>query len=388
MNIPIADLKRFRRYATALFGHSLVKRPTIINIYPEDNLCTLTASSRDSQIQLKITCRPEWCNLREPVTLAPEVLDHICQGEGNVTFSEVASTEYGSRYSVSWQHGVVRRIVDLDHTSPPPLVEHDCERVQVGDNLLEALQQTVQVTDDSSVRYALYCVQLDGRDGTVSATDGQQLLRFTGFDFPWDNEAILIRKNKLFAVSDFVKQKKASVGISGDHLLLDAGPWTLMLPIQRECRFPDLNRVIPEIAEATNRIDLNADDRRVLENCIGQLPGSDDAHQPVLVDLNGHVAFVGYSNDGSQPAATLKLDRSTHIGPDRQFHASRANLQRSAKLGATSFMVFPPGKPILARSDKMQFVWMPLENVSTGPNAPTGQTILSSNVSLRKLRAA
>jgi hypothetical protein len=388
MNIPIADLRRFKRFATALFGHSLVKRPTIINIYPEGNQCTMAASSQDSQIQLKIACRPEWCNLREPVTLAPEALDHICQGEGNAMFSEVSSTENGSRYSVSWQHGVVRRIIELDHTSPPPLVEHDCERVQVGDNLLEAIQQTVQVTDDSSVRYALYCIQLDGRDGTVSATDGQQLLRFTGFDFPWDDEAILIRKNKLFALSDFVRLKNDSVGISGDHLLLAAGPWTLMLTIQRECRFPDLNRVIPEIAEATNRVDLNADDRRVLENCIGQLPGSDDAHQPVLVDLNGHIAFVGHSNDDSQPSATLELDRSTHIGPDRQFHASRVYLQRSAHLGAESLLVFPPGKPILARSDKMQFVWMPLENVTTGPLPVSGQTILASRVSTKSLRVA
>jgi hypothetical protein len=388
MNIPIVDLRRFKRFATALFGHNLVKRTAFINIYPQSDRCTITASSQDSQIQLSIMVRQECYDLREPVTLAPEVLDHICQGEGNLSFSEIASTETGSRYPVTWQHGVFRRIVELDHTSPPPLVEHDCERVHVGDNLLEALQQTVQVTDDCSVRYALYCVQLDGRDGTVSATDGQQMLRFTGFDFPWDDEAILIRKNKLFTLSDFSKLKQVSVGVSRDHLVLEAGPWTLTLPIQRECRFPDLNRVVPELAEATNRIGLNADDRRVLENCISQLPGSDDPHQPVLVDLNGHVAFIGHSNDGSQPAATLELDRSTHIGPDRQFHASRVNLQRSANLGATTLMIFPPGRPIIARSDKMQFVWMPLEAVSTGPNVPTGQLILASTVAIRKLQAA
>jgi hypothetical protein len=388
MIIPIAELKRFKRFATALFGHCLVKRVTIINIYPQSDRCVLTASSRGIEIKLTVAYRTETIDLNSSVTLSPEVLDHLCQGDGFVTFSDVASTENGSRYSVSWQHGVVRRTIELDHNSPPPLVEHDCERVQVGNNLLESLQQTVQVTDDSSVRYALYCVQLDGRDGTVSATDGQQMLRFTGFDFPWSDQAILIRKNKLFTLSEFMKIKQVGVGISGDDFVLDVGPWSLALPIERECRFPDLNHVVPQIAEATNRIDMSADDRRVLENCIGQLPGGDDPHQPVLVDLNGHIAFVGHTNDVSQPAATLELDRSIHIGPDRQFHASRLNLQRSAKLGADSLIVFQPGKPVLARSDKMQFVWMPLENVSTGPNPLSGQKILSSTVSIKKLKVA
>jgi hypothetical protein len=388
MIIPIADLKRFKRFATALFGHSLVKRTTIINIYPQNEQCVLTASSQGSQIKLTIPYRHVANDLQTPVTLAPEVLDHLCKGNGFAAFSEVASTENGSRYSVTWQQGVVSRSVDLDHNSPPPLTEHQCERFTVDDNLMHALQQTMQVTDDSSVRYALYCVQLDGRDGTVSATDGQQMLRFAGFDFPWSDQAILIRKSKLFTLSDFVNLKQVSVGVSGDVLLLEAESWKLSLPIQLECRFPDLNRVVPEISEATNRIDMSVDDRRVLESCIGQLPGGDDPHQPVLVDLNGHVAFVGHTNDGLQPAATLELDRSIHIGPDRKFHASRVNLQRSAKLGADSLLVFQPGKPVLARSDKMQFVWMPLENVTTGPNPLSGQKILASTVSIKKLKAA
>jgi len=198
----------------------------------------------------------------------------------------------------------------------------------------------------------------------------------------------LIRKNKLFSLSDFAKLNPVSIGISGDSFLLSAGSWSFILPIERECRFPDLNRVVPAINEATNRIDIHAKDRVVLETCIGQLPGGDDAHQPVLVDLNGHVAFIGHSNDQSQAATTLELDRSVHIGPDRRFHASRSNLQRSAKLGAESLLVFSPGKPVLALSGNMQFVWMPLENVATGPNASIGQTILSSTVTLKKLRAA
>jgi len=126
----------------------------------------------------------------------------------------------------------------------------------------------------------------------------------------------------------------------------------------------------------------------VLETCIGHLPGGDDAHQPVLVDLNGHVAFIGHSNDQSQGATTLELDRSVHVGPDRRFHASRSNLHRSAKLGAESLLVFSPGKPVLARSGNMQFVWMPLENVATDPNAESGQRILASTVITKRNRKA
>jgi len=49
-----------------------------------------------------------------------------------------------------------------------------------------------------------------------------------------------------------------------------------------------------------------------------QLPSNDEDTQPVIIDLNGHVAIIGRANTGEQATVFLELDRSLRIGPNYQ----------------------------------------------------------------------
>ncbi len=162
------------------------------------------------------------------------------------------------------------------------------------------------------------CLELDGKKGAVSATDGRQLVQIGGFEFPWREEAILVRNNRLFRLADFSKLKWIQVGIVGDIFVLEADRWRFEFPIERNCRFPNLENVIPDTKSSSNRIQLSESDRLFLNDCLPQLPGEDDADQPVTLSLNGHVAIVGRSRSNKRVAAAAILDRSVHLGPEMQ----------------------------------------------------------------------
>ena len=63
-----------------------------------------------------------------------------------------------------------------------------------------------------------------------------------------------------------------SVARSGDWLVLGVDPWTIYLRVNKEGRFPDMARVIPDPANATARCQLSEDDARFLADTLPRLP--------------------------------------------------------------------------------------------------------------------
>ncbi len=230
-------------------------------------------------------------------------------------------------------------------------------------SFLPALREASKTTDEESLRYALSCLQLDGSAGTITATDGKQLLRFGGFAFPWPDRAILVRTNKLFRLGDFWKLNPVKIGLTNDSLVIRAERWQFEFPIVREGRFPNVDAVIPKPKSASNRIRLEGRDRAFLLDLLPQLPGGNDDFQPLTLDLNGHVAVVGRSRTVSQDRAAVILDRSVHLGPDFNGTFDRVFLQRALELGAEEFYLTPEG-PLLATADNLQYVCMGIGNAS------------------------
>ena len=363
MLISVNELKRFKRFATALFGRNLIKSHTMIGFYPQADGCTVFASNAGRSIQYDTIHNDEPNELTESVLLAPEILDQICQGDSEIRFSSVESTENGSRFTVSWHHGIVERRIEIDHTTPEPISSSECKTTPVESRFLECLHDTANITDESSQRYALYCVQLDGTNGSVTATDGAQLLRFSGFEFPWPEQSLLIRSNKLFMLTEFTKLNEVSVGVEGDTFLLRAGSWKFATPIERDCRFPNVENVIPVESAASNRVQLDPKDCHVLATCVKLLPGDHEFNRPVTIDLNGHVAIVGQSAPRTTAGAAIILERSIHIGPNLRTSVDRDKLLRAIKMGATE-LLFRSNQPILARGSGMQFVCAPLSEIN------------------------
>jgi hypothetical protein len=98
-----------------------------------------------------------------------------------------------------------------------------------------------------------------------------------------------------------------------------------------------------------------------LNDCLPQLPGEDDADQPVTLDLNGHVAIVGRSRSNQRVAAAAILDRSVHLGPEMQTTVNRHYLRRALQLGVDEIYL-NANQSFLARSRNMQYVCAMMES--------------------------
>ncbi len=236
------------------------------------------------------------------------------------------------------------------------------------------------MADEISKRYALSCIQLDGRDGTMAATDGSHMVLFDGFDFPWKSEAILVRKSRLFALRDFVRLNDVSVGFQDKAIVIASGPWRFTMPVETDAKFPNVGLVIPDRQRSTNRVQLDPGDRDALSGCLSQLPGNTEELQQVILDLNGHVAVVGKFNQGTSCTVCLELDCSLHLGPDLRTGTPRHNLAYAARIGADSLFLYGKDKPILACGPRTQYVWMPLRNQDLTVDLTQTQCVGTSTV--------
>ncbi len=386
MFIPRTVIQAFRKFANAFLDRPIRKLATDIGIQATANGCTLQVSDAGKSVSCSVACKGGDEPLGESVSISCDLLEELALSTGDIEFGPVESTENGSRFVVRWQTGLAIRHAELDSREPPALLGDSISLTNIDDRFLPCLANAVDVADEISKRYALGCVQLDGRDGTMAATDGSHLVVFDGFDFPWKSEAVLVRKSRLFALKDFIKLNVASVGLQEKAIVIASGPWRFTLPVETDARFPNVEQVIPDRQRSTNRVQLDPGDRDALSSCLSQLPGNTEELQQVILDLNGHVAVVGKSNQGTSCTVCLELDRSLQIGPDLRTGSPRHNLAYAAKIGADSLFLYGKDKPILACGPRMQYVWMPLLNQDLAVDLAQTQCVRTSTVSASSKR--
>ena len=380
MYIPKTVLQAFRKFANAFLDRPIRKLAADVGIHATANGCTLQVSYAGKSVYCTVACKDGDEALTESVSISCDLFEELAQSTGDIEFGPVESTENGSRFVVRWQTGLAIRHAELDTHEPPALVGDSIPLTNIGDWFLQCLAHAIEVTDEASIRYSLGCVQLDGRDGTMAATDGGHLVRFDGFDFPWKSEAVLVRKSRLFALKDFVRLNAVSVGFRDKTIVIASGPWRFSMQVETDARFPKVDQVIPDRQRSTNRVQIDPGDRDALSSCLSQLPGNTEELQPVILDLNGHVAVVGKSNQGTSCTVCLELDRSLHLGPDLRTGTPRHNLAFAAKIGSDSLFLYGKDKPILACGPKTQYVWMPLLNQDLAVDLAQTQCIRTSTV--------
>ena len=386
MFISKTIIQTFRKFANAFFDGRLRKLASNIGIHATEDGCTMQMSDAGKSVSCSVACKDGDEPLAESVSISCDLFEELALSTGDIEFGPVESTENGSRFIVRWQTGLAIRHAELDSREPPALVGDSIPLTKIDERFLPCLANAIEVTDEVSIRYALGCVQLDGRDGTMAATDGSHMVLFDGFDFPWKSEAILVRKSRLFALKDFLKLKAVSVGIQDGTFVMASGPWRFTLPVEKDARFPNVDQVIPDRQRSTNRVQLDPGDRDALSSCLSQLPGNVEELQPVILDLNGHVAVVGTSRQGTSCTVCLELDRSLHLGPDLRTGIPRQNLAFVSKLGADSLFLYGKDRPILACGPRMQYVWMPLKNMDLTIDLAGTQCIRTSTVAVSSKR--
>jgi hypothetical protein len=153
----------------------------------------------------------------------PRAFLDTCQGKRDDT----VEIEWGQAGSIAawWDDGGVPCRASFDRPDAPHIHAMPDRPTQMSVNrpeLLRAMIDAVTCCDPGSVRYALGCLQLDGAKGKISATDGRQIFRASGFQLPWP-ETVLVPKSSVFAWKELAGNN-VSIGRQGDWLWFDIGP--------------------------------------------------------------------------------------------------------------------------------------------------------------------
>ena len=77
-------------------------------------------------------------------------------------------------------------------------------------------------------------------------------------------------------------------GKSDDFVCLTAGPWKIFVRINKDARFPQVDRIIPN-PEGATVVAFDDADTNFLTEVLPSLPGEDESQSPVTIDANGSV---------------------------------------------------------------------------------------------------
>jgi hypothetical protein len=248
--------------------------------------------------------------------------------------------------------------------TPGPLPGTPMPWTIVPARLLDALAEASATSVDGSTRYALDCVQIRAVDAghEIVATDGHQFLVQGGFRLPWQGD-VLVRRSRVFACKALPRDRPLEVGKTADHIVVQAGSWTLFLEIQTEARFPRVEGAIPGPGMPATRLRLDPDDVQFLVPALDRLPGRDVVNSPTTIDLNGCVAVRARGEE--QPQVTeLVLTRSGYDGPPVRVNTNREFLARALQLGFTELEVSTPESPLVCRDGTRTYAWQPLSKES------------------------
>ena len=254
-------------------------------------------------------------------------------------------------------------------------------------------------SNPDSVRYALGCVQLDGRGehdgvGRLVATDGVQAVLAAGYDLPWPGQCLVPSSVPLahrqlpsgpveigrVVVRPDDSSRPAAPPLS-DHVCFrvlrpdgKSAAWTFWSPVEAG-RFPDVDRIVPQpsVCPPPTRLALDRTDAVRLSESLAGLPGGTD--DPVTLQLADEVSVT--AGEGAS-ASSIPLPRSRTLGQHRRVTMRRSFLERAASLGFDEIELHGSARPAVCRGGDhgRTYVWMTLhdeaiEPVASGNSRPT-----------------
>lgn len=315
---------------------------------------TVKSAFADAAVELRVPGRYD----AETVWLPMQALDDFEAKKDDPV--ELTASGNG-RVTAQWRDGNVPQITEYNSLQPPDADKFPTLPTDLTTNppeLLDALHEASEVADTNSPRFATGCLQLTPA-GTIHATDGRQGLIQTGFAFPW-NEPVLIPRSKVFHSPEFPQDSPVSVARSGDWLVFSVNPWSIYLRVEKDARYPDMERIVPVADNAATRCRLSADDAKFLVETLPKLPSHDEQNMPVTLDVNGHIAIRAKSADQPRPTEVV-LTNSTCVGEAVRININRTYLKRAMRLGLHELCLYGDNAALLGQADSRKLVWMPLE---------------------------
>jgi hypothetical protein len=264
--------------------------------------------------------------------------------------------------AASWDDKGVCREMEYDELEPVPDAKPfptlPAQLVENQPELIRALRDAYETTDVGNVRYALHGIQLRA-DGVITATDGRQLLRQSGFQFPVEGEA-LVQHTKFFSCKELPADQPVHVGRDDNYVVFQFGPWTHWVAIQKEGRFPNVDQIIPPTHSAKCTLQLAAPDAKFLLKNMHRMPNG-TTHRELTLDLNGSVVLRAASVNTPRPVEMI-LRNSSKQGDDVRICTDRKFLARAAEMGFSDFYLPHDASPALAIDVSRTYLWMLLDH--------------------------
>ena len=218
-----------------------------------------------------------------------------------------------------------------------------------------ALAEAVTCADSESTRYALGCLQLRGKSGEINATDGRHVLQQAGFAFPWSDD-LLVPASKVLGAKELTGEGPPQLVQTDDWLRLKLGSWTISLRIDKAGRFPQIDSIIPRVSQQATKLVLADPDAVFLRQALPALPGRAEQHNPVTLDLNGHVAIRGQDNPQTPPTELI-LSQSRREGEQLCVNLNREFLAKSVQLGFREVHFSNPNTPALCVDERRKYLF-------------------------------
>jgi hypothetical protein len=287
-------------------------------------------------------------------------------GKDDVTLEQGSAGKVLAR----WQDGAVPRAAEYDAPGRDPQPEFPSPPGRLVRNppgLLRALDEAAHsAATPPSARFGTHRILLRGRGGAIVATDGRQLLIQSGFTFPWADD-LLVPALPVFACRELGEVPHVEVGRAEGHVVFRLGAWAFWLRVDDGARYPDFAKVVPPNTEGGTVWRIDPEDATFLAGALPRLPGRDDDHQPLTVDLDEHVR-VRARAAGQARTTELELARSASAGRPLRFCVDRRLVARLLHLGFSEVRITDPEAPFVCRDAARTFVGMPLgKSEALGP---------------------
>lgn len=361
LTIPRSVLKRFRTLCRRGGLHKIRTPggPIVICLGTADGL-RVQCSSADVAIEYY---EPGACDV-ETIRLPLSALE-TCEGRDNAPVTIETRTD--KRAQLSWSdHGVPRQH-EVDQLKPGSFLFPTLPtKFEPNDAVVWTdLREAVATTDPQSSRYALGCLHLRGQYGRIEATDGRQVLVCSDIRFGFDDD-VLVPGSKLLGCSDLDLGEPFGIGRAGKWIGLNIASWTILLRIQKEGRFPQIDDVIPPTRTNQARLDLSVGDAQFLSDVLPRLPSDHPMFSPITLDLNGPVLLRVREAENSRPTQ-MELQGSRSEGRPLVLNMNRGYLARALRLGFRTLYCFGTEAPILCDHGRRRYLWAVLDSKSAIP---------------------
>ncbi len=230
----------------------------------------------------------------------------------------------------------------------------------IGREFLTALHECGRGVAREGGRYALSKIQVQGKAGRVTGTDGKVALMWNGFTLPFP-DPVLVPAIPIFGSKELARESDVRIGRTTAHMVVTIGPWAIWLPIDTTSRYPDVAGVIPRRTDATVA-GIDEQDAEALLAELPQLPGASDEHRPVTLDLDGGVK-VRAADTSSGEVREIYLARSPVAGPGVRVALDRTALKRILGLGCHTIRIVE-GKPLVAEGENRTVIVATLETTA------------------------